>query len=74
MAARDPDRLIKWFIGVVVIAVGVNLLSGFVVEQKWAWLPPAAFVAALLIAVPSSGLLRRERYGTRGLAPWLCSR
>jgi hypothetical protein len=49
---------------VVVIAVGVNLLSGFVVEQKWAWLPPAAFVAALLIAVPSSGLLRRERYGT----------
>jgi uncharacterized membrane protein len=64
VAARDPDRLIKWFIGFVVIAVGVNLLSGFVVEQKWAWLPPAAFVAALLIAVPSSGLLRRERYGT----------
>jgi hypothetical protein len=28
VAARDPDRLIKWFIGVVVIAVGVNLLSG----------------------------------------------
>jgi hypothetical protein len=62
--AHDPDRLIKWFIGVVVIGVGVNLLSSFVVAQKWAWLPPAAFVAALLIAVSSAGLLRRERYGT----------
>src|SRR5688500_16389688 len=61
---RDPDRLIKWFIGVVVIAVGVNLLSSFIVPQKWAWLPPAVFVAALLVAVPSTGLLRRERYGT----------
>jgi hypothetical protein len=63
--------LIKWFIGVVVIAVGVNLLSSFVVRQKWAWLPPAVFVAALLVAVPSAGLLRRERYGTtraRGMA------
>jgi hypothetical protein len=69
--ARDPDRLIKWFIGIVVLGVGVNLLSGFVVEQKWAWLPPVAFVAALLIAVPSTGLLRRERYRTtqaRGMA------
>ena len=28
--ARDPDRLIKWFIGVVVIAVGVNLFSSFI--------------------------------------------
>ena len=62
--ARDPDRLIKWFIGVVVIGVGVNLLSRFVVAQKWVWLPPAVFVAALLVAVPSTGLLRRERYGT----------
>jgi hypothetical protein len=62
--ARDPDRLIKWFIGVVVIAVGVNLLSSFVVAQQWAWLPSAVFVAALLVAVPSTGLLRRERYGT----------
>jgi hypothetical protein len=62
--ARDADRLIKWFIGVVVMGVAVNLASGFVVAQKWAWLPPAAFVAALLIAVPSTGLLRRERYGT----------
>ena len=62
--ARDPDRLIKWFIGVVVMGVGVNLLSGFVVAQQWAWLPPAAFVAALLIAVPSTGLLRRERFGS----------
>jgi hypothetical protein len=61
---REPERLIKWFIGVVVIAVGVNLLSSFVVAQKWAWLPPAVFVAALLAAVPSTGLLRRERYGT----------
>jgi hypothetical protein len=61
---RDADRLIKWFIAVVVMGVGVNLLGGFVVAQKWAWLPPAAFVAALLVAVPSTGLLRRERYGT----------
>jgi len=35
-------------IGVVVLGVGVNLLSGLVVAQQWAWLPPAAFVAALL--------------------------
>ena len=62
--ARDPDRLIKWFIGVVVIAVGVNLFSSFLVAQKWAWLPPAVFVAALLVALPSTGLLRRERYRT----------
>ena len=64
LAVRDADRLIKWFIGVVVMGVGVNLLSGFVVGRTWAWLPPAVFVAALLIAVPSIGLLRRERYGT----------
>jgi len=62
--ARNPDRLIKWFIGVVVIGVGVNLLSSWVVAQEWAWLPPAVFVAALLVAVPTSGLLRRERYST----------
>jgi hypothetical protein len=62
--ARDPDRLIKWFIGVVVMGVGVNLFSSFVVPQRWAWLPPAVFVAALLVAVLSTGLLRRERYGT----------
>jgi hypothetical protein len=62
--ARDPDRLIKCFIGVLLIAVGVNLLSSFVATQKWAWLPPAVFVAALLVAVPSAGLLRPERYGT----------
>ena len=56
--------MIKWFIGVVVIAVGVNLFSSFLVAQKWAWLPPAVFVAALLVVLPSTGLLRRERYGT----------
>jgi hypothetical protein len=28
-------RLINWFIEVVVIASGVNLLSSFVVAQKW---------------------------------------
>jgi hypothetical protein len=69
--APDPDRLIKWFIGVVVLGVGINLLSGFVVAHKWVWLPSAAFVAALLIAVPSTGLLRRKRYRTtraRGMA------
>jgi hypothetical protein len=63
--ARGPDRLIKWFIGVVVIGVGVNLLGGFVVAEKWAWLPAAVFVAALLVAVSSTGLLRRERYASR---------
>ena len=52
LTARDPGPLIKWFIAVVVIGVGVNLLSGFVVVQKWAWLPAAVFVAALLVAVP----------------------
>ena len=62
--ARDPDRLIKWFIGVLVIAVGVNLLSSFVVAQTWAWLPPAVFAAALLVVVLGNGLLRRERYRT----------
>jgi hypothetical protein len=61
---RNADRLIKWFIGFVVIGVGVNLFSGFVIAQKWAWLPPAVFVAALLVVVPAAGLLRRERYRT----------
>jgi hypothetical protein len=63
-AGRDPDCLIKCFIKVLLIAVGVNLLSSFVATQKWAWLPPAVFVAALLVAVLSAGLLRPERYGT----------
>ena len=58
MPARDPDRLIKWFIAVMVMGVGVNLLTSLVVAQKWAWLPPAVFVAALLLAVSSTGLLR----------------
>jgi len=57
--ARHPDRLIKWFIEVVLLGVGVNLLSSYVVPQDWAWLPPARFVAALLVAVPSAGLLDR---------------
>ena len=64
VAARHPDRLIKCFIGFVVIRVTVNLFSGFVMAQKWAWLPPAVFVAALLVVVPSAGLLGRERYRT----------
>jgi hypothetical protein len=64
VAARDPDRLIKWFIGAVVTGVAVNLLSSSAVAQKWAWLPPAVFVAALLVAVQGNGLLRRERYRT----------
>jgi len=62
--ARNADRLIMWFIGFVVIGVGVNLFSGFVIAQKWAWLPPAVFVATLLAVVPAAGLLRRERYHT----------
>jgi len=64
LPASNPDRLIKWFIGVVVMGLGVNLLTGVVVTQEWAWLPPAVFVAALLVAVPSTGLLRAERYRT----------
>ena len=39
--------------------------------QTWARLPPAVFVVALLVARSSTGLLRRERYGTtwaRGMA------
>jgi hypothetical protein len=64
LPASDPARLIKWFIGVVVVGLGVNLLTGLVVTQEWAWLPPAVFVAALLVAVPSTGLLRAERYRT----------
>jgi hypothetical protein len=70
--SRDPDRLIRWYVGVVVVGVVVNIISGFVLQQKWAWLPPAIFVAALLVTVPRSGLLRRERQGStrwaRGLA------
>jgi hypothetical protein len=69
--APNPDRLIKWFGGVVVIGVAVNVLSDWVHAQGWAWLPPAVFVAALLVAMPG-GLLRRERLGAtrwaRGLA------
>jgi hypothetical protein len=64
LPARDQDRLIKWFIGVVVTGVAVNLFTGLVVMQTWAWLPPAVFVAALLVAVSSTGLLRPERYDT----------
>jgi hypothetical protein len=64
LPASDPDRLIKLSIGVLVMGVGVNLLSGLVVTQKWGWLPPAVFVAALLVAVPSTGLLRAKRYRT----------
>jgi hypothetical protein len=60
--ARDPDRLIRRFIGAVVNGVGVNLLSSLVGPQHWDWLPPAVFVVALVVAVPSAGLLGRERY------------
>ena len=70
MPARDPDRLIKWFIGVVGDGSGSQSTKCLVVAQKWAWLPPPS-VAALLVAVSSTGLLRRERYGTtraRGMA------
>jgi hypothetical protein len=63
-AAREPDHLIKWFIGLVVIGMGVNLLGGYVVAEKWGWIPPAVFVVALLVGVLSTGLLRRERYIT----------
>ena len=48
--------MIKWFIGVVVMGVAVNLLSGLIVTKEWAWLPPAVFGAALLIAVPELSL------------------
>jgi hypothetical protein len=62
--ARDPDRLIRWFLGVVVAGVTINLLSESILKQKWAWLPPAFFVAALLVTIPTTGLLRRERQGS----------
>jgi hypothetical protein len=64
LSGSDPDLLIKWFIGVVVMGLGVNLLTGLVATQKWAWLPPAVFVAALLVVMSSTGLLRAERYRT----------
>jgi hypothetical protein len=70
--ARDADRWIRWFIGFAVIGVVVNLLSGFVVEQKWAWLPSAVFVAApSCIAAGRATLLvfpttRGERLETDG--------
>jgi hypothetical protein len=64
LPGSDPDLLIKWFIGVVVMGLGVNLLTGLVATQKWAWLPPAVFVAALLVVMSSTGLLRAERYRT----------
>jgi hypothetical protein len=46
------------------MGVRVNLLSGFVVAQKWVWLQPAVFAEGVLVAVPSTGLLRRERSST----------
>jgi hypothetical protein len=71
--ARDPDRPIKWFIGVFLVNLGVNLLSVVVLKQRWAWVPPLVFAAALLVVAPKTGLLRRERHGgetrwARGLA------
>jgi hypothetical protein len=61
--AADPDRLIKWFVSVVVVGAAVNLLSGFVLAHKWAWLPPTIFVTTLMLVAPTAGLLRRERHG-----------
>jgi hypothetical protein len=72
--ARDPDRLNKWFIGFVVMGVGVSLLSGFVVAQKWAWLPPAAFIAALLVLCRVLVFCGVSVMAQRGLGAWLCSR
>ena len=52
--ARDSDRLIKWFIGVVVIGVGVNTTKQFrCVADGLA--SAGCLVAALLVAVPSTG-------------------
>ena len=72
---REPERLIKWFVGVVVIAVGVNLLSSFVVAQKWAWASAGglwcgdrARCAEYWSAAPGSVMAQRR------LGPWLCSR
>jgi uncharacterized membrane protein HdeD (DUF308 family) len=70
---HDPDRLIKWFVSVVLVGVGVNLLSGLVAVQKWAWLPPAVFVAVLLVVAPRTGLLRQERHGATRWARSLAS-
>jgi len=72
--ARDPDRLNKWFIGVVVMGVGVNLLSGFVVAQKWPGFRRLRLLLRCLVAVPSTGLCVVSVMARGGLGAWLCSR
>src|SRR5215217_1440896 len=72
--ARHPDRLIKWFIEVVLLGVGVNLLSSYVVARRtgpgfrqhalsrrcWSLCRVLVFCAGSVMA-------------QRGLGPWLCS-
>ena len=71
--ARDPDRLIKWFIGVVVIAAGVNLLTSLVVAQKWAWLPPGRLCCGPISRCVEFWSSWAGAQAQRGLGPRLCS-
>lgn len=52
------------FLSVIGAGVGVNLLSSAVEQQPWAWVAPALFALAAVIAVPRSGLLRREPHAS----------
>jgi hypothetical protein len=67
--AREPNRLIKWLVGAVVLVVGVNLFSRFVVPQKWAWLPAAVLLrrcwslCRVLVFCGGSVMPRRESQG-----------
>jgi hypothetical protein len=59
---RDPDRHLKWVIGVLV-ALLINLISGFIFKIWWACIPPGLFIVALAAVVPKRGFLRQERQG-----------
>jgi hypothetical protein len=62
--AGDPDRLIRWFIGVAVIAVGANLLSNYVVAQNWALASAGCLCCGAVGRCAECWSLRRERYRT----------
>jgi len=64
--SRDPDRALKWLLGVIGVGVLVNALSTTIDSAGWAVLPPALFTLAAVTVVPRTGLLRREPHaGTR---------
>jgi hypothetical protein len=51
---------VKWFLSVMGVGVGINLLSSAIEKEGWTWLPPAVFTLAAVTVVPRTGLLRRE--------------